>query len=63
MGTRLTTTAMVSDQHRTNQLIPTEKSDSNYSYKKAFGYFLGIVQVDGLLLPIEGRDGNANVKL
>ena len=46
-----------------NQFIPTEKHDAKYSYKKAFGYFPGIAQVDGLLFYIEGRDGNANVKL
>ena len=43
-----------------NQFIPTEKQDSRYSYKKAFGYFPGIAQ-DGLPFYIEGRDGNANV--
>ena len=46
-----------------NQFIATEKYDSKYSYKKAFGYFPGIAQVDGLPFYIEGRDGNANVKL
>ena len=46
-----------------NQFIPTEKYDSKYSYKKAFGYFPGIAQVDGMPFYIEGRDGNANVKL
>jgi len=46
-----------------NQFIPTEKYDSKYSYKKAFGYFPGIAQVDGLPFYIEGQDGNANVKL
>lgn len=46
-----------------NQFIPTEKYDSKYSYKKAFGYFPGIAQVDGMPFYIEGRDGNANVRL
>ena len=46
-----------------NQFIPTEKYDSKYSYKKAFGYFPGIAQVDGLPFYTEGRDGNPNVKL
>ena len=46
-----------------NQFVPTEKQDSKYSYKKAFGYFPGIAQVDGLPFYVEGRDGNANVKL
>lgn len=46
-----------------NQFIPTEKQDSKYSYKKALGYFPGIAQVDGLPFYVEGRDGNANVRL
>lgn len=46
-----------------NQFIPTEKYDSKYSYKKTLGYFPGIAQVDGMPFYIEGRDGNANVKL
>lgn len=46
-----------------NQFIATEKKDARYSYKGAFGYFPGIAQVDGLPFYIEGRDGNANVKL
>lgn len=45
-----------------NQLIPTEKYDATFSYKKVFGYFPGIAQVDGLPFFVENRDGNANVK-
>jgi len=45
-----------------NQFIPTEKRDAKFSYKKAFGYFPGIAQIDGYPFYIEGRDGNANVK-
>lgn len=45
-----------------NQFIPAEKCDATYSYKKAFGYFPGIAQVDGLPFFVENRDGNANVK-
>ena len=56
-------TAVARDQRGANQFIPAEKQDSKYSYKKAFGYFPGIAQVDGMPFYIEGRDGNANVKL
>ena len=45
-----------------NQFIPTEKYDASFSYKKAFGYFPGIAQVDGMPFYVEGRDGNAAVK-
>ena len=45
-----------------NQFIPTEKYDAKFSYKKAFGYFPGIAQIDGLPFFVENRDGNANVK-
>ena len=46
-----------------NQFIPTEKHDATYSYKKAFGYFPGIAQVDLHPFYIENRDGSAGVKL
>ena len=45
-----------------NQFIPTEKYDAKFSYKKAFGYFPGIAQIDGYPFFVENRDGNANVK-
>lgn len=46
-----------------NQFIPTEKYDATYSYKKAFGYFPGIAQLNLHPFYIENRDGNASVKL
>lgn len=42
-----------------NQFIPTEKYDSKYSYKKPFGYFLGIAQMDEFPFYIDGRDSNS----
>lgn len=45
-----------------NQLIPTEKYDAKYSYKKCFGYFPGVSFINGLPFNIENRDGNMNVK-
>lgn len=45
-----------------NQLIPTEKYDALYSYKKCFGYFPGIATVGDKIVYIENRDGNANVR-
>ena len=45
-----------------NQFIETEKYDATYSYKKAFGYFPGIAQINLHPFYIENRDGNANVK-
>ena len=45
-----------------NQFIPTEKYDTTYSYKKAFGYFPGIAQLNLHPFYIENRDGNASVK-
>jgi len=46
-----------------NQIIPTEKRDAKYTYKKMFGYFPGIAQIDLNPCYIENRDGNAPVKL
>lgn len=45
-----------------NQLIPCEKYDTKYSYKKCFGYFPGVATIDDKIVYIENRDGNANVK-
>ena len=45
-----------------HQFIPTEKYDAKYSYKKSKGYFPGIVSVGGLIVGVENRDGNANVR-
>jgi len=45
-----------------HQFIPAEKKDSKYSYKKKYGYFPGGASVGNLIVGIENRDGNANVK-
>lgn len=45
-----------------NQLIPTEKCDACYSYKKCFGYFPGVATIGDNIVYIENRDGNANVR-
>lgn len=45
-----------------HQLIPAEKYDAQYSYKKSKGYFPGIATVGGLIVGVENRDGNANVR-
>jgi hypothetical protein len=45
-----------------HQFTPTGKHDAKYSYKRACGYFPGILSFGGLLLGIENRDGNTNVR-
>lgn len=46
-----------------NQFVAAEKYDAKYSYKKAFGYFPGIAQINLRPFYIENRDGNAQMKL
>lgn len=45
-----------------HQLTPAEKKDTLHSYKKAEGYFPGVASVGGIIVGIENRDGNTNVK-
>ena len=45
-----------------HQFTPAGKYDAKYSYKRACGYFPGILSCGGLLLGIENRDGNTNVR-
>lgn len=45
-----------------NVLLPCEKSDASWSYKKCRGYFPGVALADGYIVGVENRDGNANVK-
>ncbi len=45
-----------------HQFIPTEKHDTYYSYKKAFGYFPGVMTVGDKIVDIENHDGNTNVR-
>lgn len=42
--------------------LKAEKDDAKYSYKQAFGYFPGVVSVNGVIAYIENRDGNTPVK-
>ena len=42
--------------------VKTEKADAKYSYKQAYGYFPGVVSIDGIIGYIENRDGNTPVK-
>lgn len=44
-----------------NEFIPTEKIDALYSYKKR-GYFQGVMTPGPLLIGVENRQGNSNVK-
>lgn len=45
-----------------HQFIAADKKDAKYSYKKADGYFSGVVSIGGLIVGVENLDGNANVK-
>ncbi len=45
-----------------HQFIAADKKDAKYSYKKADGYFPGVASIGGLIMGVENRDGNANVK-
>lgn len=45
-----------------HEFIPTEKYDALYSYKKARGYFPGVATIGGMIVGVENRDGNANVR-
>ena len=44
------------------QLIPTEKYDATYSYKKKRGYFPAVDSIDNLPVYLENRNGNCSVK-
>lgn len=45
-----------------NQVQPTEKYDSEMTYKKTSGYQPGIASIDNLPVYIEGRNGNSPAK-
>ena len=45
-----------------NEFIPAEKSDAQYSYKKKRGHFPGVMTCGPLIIGIENRQGNSNVK-
>ena len=39
-----------------NVLLPCEKYDAQWSYKKCRGYFPGVAMADGLVVGVENRD-------
>ncbi len=45
-----------------HQFIETEKYDAKMTYKKFTGYSPGVAVIDDLIVGIENRDGNANVR-
>lgn len=45
-----------------HEFIPTEKYDAKYSHKKERGYFSGIATIGEMLVAIENRDANTNVR-
>lgn len=45
-----------------NEFIPAEKRDAVFSYKKKRGYFPSVMTSGPLILGIENRQGNSNVK-
>ena len=45
-----------------HQFIETEKYDAKMTYKKFTGYSPGIAVIGNLIVGIENRDGNANVR-
>jgi len=45
-----------------NQIIAHEKFDAKKTYKMTTGYFPGVATIGNMIVHIENRDGNANVK-
>lgn len=45
-----------------NEFISTEKEDAKFSYKKQREYFPGVALVVSLIIGMENRHGNSNVK-
>ncbi len=45
-----------------HQFIETEKQDTKYTYKKFKGYGPGVAVIDDMIVGIENRDGNTNVR-
>lgn len=42
--------------------LTIRKYDTKYSYKKARGYFPGVATIGSLIVDLENRDGNANIR-
>ena len=45
-----------------NQFIETEKHDAKPTYKKFLGYNPGVAVINDMIVGIENRDGNTNVR-
>ena len=45
-----------------HQFVPAHKFNAKYSYKQVFGYFPGWASIGGIIVGVENRDGNTNVK-
>lgn len=45
-----------------HEFITAEKFDALFSYKKARGYFPGVATIGSMIVGVENRDGNANVR-
>ncbi len=45
-----------------NQFIETEKHDAKPTYKKFLGYSPGVAVINDMIVGIENRDGNTNVR-
>ena len=45
-----------------HQFVETEKYDAKMTYKKFTGYSPGVAVIGDLIVGIENRDGNANVR-
>jgi len=45
-----------------HQFLPAEKYDAKMSYKCSRGYFPGVATVGGMIVGVENRDGNSNVR-
>ncbi len=50
------------DLNYDNQIIEHEKWDAKRTYKHITGYFTGIGSIGNMIVYVENRDGNANVK-
>ena len=46
-----------------NQIIEHEKWDAKRTYKHTTGYFTGVGSIGNMIVYVENRDGNANVKI
>ena len=46
-----------------NQIIEHEKWDAKRTYKNTTGYFSGVASIGNMIVYVENRDGNANVKI